>query len=58
MAKRKDFYALALLGPKCPMQRNNHVTEKWCELVQYDEICRGCKRNRKRKVDHYQMDKK
>ena len=43
---------------KCPMQHNQFVDEKWCEYVQYSEICEGCYRLGKgRDVSKYQREK-
>ena len=58
MAKKDDVNVLAALGPQCPMQMNNHVTESWCEQVQFDDLCRGCTRNRGRVFSQYQVEKR
>jgi len=29
----------------CKMQRDMQISPEWCDLVQYQQICRGCRHN-------------
>ena len=42
----------------CKMQRGMKVALSWCELAQYQQICRGCKYNEGRKRSKHQKGKK
>jgi hypothetical protein len=41
----------------CKMQRDTKVSMKWCDLVQFQQLCSGCGNNEKRKRSKYQQQK-
>jgi hypothetical protein len=43
---------------KCKMQGGMEMSEDWCQLAQYTEICCGCERDKGREVSLWQEKQK
>jgi len=41
----------------CKMQKNSKVSNTWCNLAQYQQLCGGCIYNEGRKRSRYQQKK-